>query len=476
MSLPAVWTLTRRSPTLLIICEAAGEAWDDAKGTGLCDGVPGERATWVCDDDGCEEVHVECANFVEGWPAQELVDAVYAACCDVKFLQKNFALSNSEEAGMLFDWNGKWPCRMNPIATPERGTRHVRWRGVDQYGSRAHRKDEGCRLQAAGACLHRNLGNFPDGVRRRALEQEREILATDPSCLELGTCSDGASTCYFKDFQRLCTIGEALSIMKALGNPFKEGTMCSVACTDLPAPDGGFLVESVAYSTCDEARGDGGKSDCIASGVPFTGAESCCGCSEQMGRDFGVEGQGGSWEFTLGCVEPAWDTCNPFIYPQGHPLYTWREGAAPNASACPPTRMQQSYRAQNGATPRRAQRVESAGGGVGSRASWIMRARAVVCIVSRRPMRRRCGPALTRRRPHDYVEPRRACRRRLLPPDHRRRGHRRHALFEGRARAVSPFFLGYRLLASILRIPHTVTSGLGRGVTAPPLSVEGRRH
>jgi hypothetical protein len=105
-------------------CEAAGEAWDDAKGTGLCDGVPGERATWVCGDDGqCKEV--DCANFVEGWPAQELVDAVYAACCDVKFLKKDFELSKSKEAdeGKTI-WNGfgEWPCRPNPIATPERGT------------------------------------------------------------------------------------------------------------------------------------------------------------------------------------------------------------------------------------------------------------------------------------------------------------------------------------------------------------------
>jgi hypothetical protein len=75
--------------------------------------------------------------------------------------------------------------------------------------------------------------------------------------------------------------------------------MCPTECTDLPAPDGGFLV---AYSTCDEARAvlqargddwiqqhsgsnEGSPFDhngCTASGVPFTGAESCCGCNRMM--------------------------------------------------------------------------------------------------------------------------------------------------------------------------------------------------
>jgi hypothetical protein len=78
-------------------------------------------------------------------------------------------------------------------------------------------------------------------------DQQREILATDPSCLELGTCSDGASTCYFEKFARLCTISEAMFVDKVFV-PFGQYTMCPTKCTDLPAPDG------VAYSTCDEAR------------------------------------------------------------------------------------------------------------------------------------------------------------------------------------------------------------------------------
>jgi hypothetical protein len=265
---------------------------------------------------------------VEDWPAQDLVDAVYAACCDVKFLKQNFELSKNEEGDQIFNYFGEWPCRINPIATPECGTCDgVEWSSTDPALTAQIQEADG---RVSRACT----GVWETSQTECDNEQEREILATDPSCLELGTCSGGASTCYFRDFERLCNIDEAMSITKVFES-FDKYTMCPTECTDLPVPDGGILVDGVAYSTCDEARAElqargdlyiqenGGSNDgttiggnaCTVSGVPFTGAESCCACSSQMGRDFGGEGQGGSWEITLGCVEPAWDTCNP--WPQG---------------------------------------------------------------------------------------------------------------------------------------------------------------